>query len=53
MSTDQNTLKSVSFLSSTPSSCSIECAKSIAALVEELNIPEAKIELAFGVAAFL
>ena len=39
--------------SSMPSSCSIEATKSIAALVEELNIPEAKIGLASGVSAFL
>lgn len=45
--------ESVSLLSSTPNSCSVECAKSIAALVEDLNIPEAKIGLASGVAAFL
>jgi len=45
--------ESVSLLSSTPTSCSVECAKSIASLVEELNIPEAKIGLASGVAAFL
>lgn len=45
--------ESVSLLSSTPNSCSVDCAKSIAALVEELNIPEAKIGLASGVAAFL
>lgn len=45
--------ESVSLLSSTPNSCSVECAKSIASLVEELNIPEAKIGLASGVAAFL
>ncbi|XP_061348483.1 mevalonate kinase isoform X1 [Gastrolobium bilobum] len=40
-------------LSSTPTSCSVESAKSIAALVEELNIPEANIGLASGVSAFL
>ncbi|CAJ1960885.1 unnamed protein product [Sphenostylis stenocarpa] len=40
-------------LTSTPTSCSVENAKSIAALVEELNIPEAKIGLASGVSAFL
>lgn len=45
--------ESVSLLSSTPNSCSVECAKSIASLVEDLNIPEAKIGLASGVAAFL
>ncbi|KAF4361224.1 hypothetical protein F8388_018949 [Cannabis sativa] len=39
--------------SSTPTSCSIEAMKSIAALVEEQNIPEAKIFLASGVSAFL
>ncbi|XP_027349756.1 mevalonate kinase [Abrus precatorius] len=40
-------------LSFTPSSCSVENAKSIAALVEELDIPEAKFGLASGVSAFL
>ncbi|OAY44097.1 mevalonate kinase [Manihot esculenta] len=39
--------------SSTPTSCSIESIKSISALVEEKNIPEAKIALASGVSAFL
>lgn len=39
--------------SSTPVSCSMESAKSIAALIEEQNIPEAKIGLASGVSAFL
>ncbi|KAG6702095.1 hypothetical protein I3842_07G016900 [Carya illinoinensis] len=43
----------VSSLSPTPTSCSIETMKSIAALVEEQNIPEAKIGLATGVSAFL
>ncbi|KDP23529.1 hypothetical protein JCGZ_23362 [Jatropha curcas] len=38
---------------STPTSCSIESVKSISALVEEQNIPEAKIALASGIAAFL
>lgn len=42
-----------SLLSSKPTSCSIENMKSIAALVEEQNIPEAKIGLASGVSAFL
>ncbi|XP_030960524.1 mevalonate kinase [Quercus lobata] len=42
-----------SLLSSKPASCSIETMKSIAALVEEQNIPEAKIGLASGVSAFL
>lgn len=42
-----------SLLSSKPTSCSIENTKSIAALVEEQNIPEAKIGLASGVSAFL
>ncbi|KAM3752715.1 hypothetical protein ACB098_03G040400 [Castanea mollissima] len=42
-----------SLLSSKPTSCSIETMKSIAALVEEQNIPEAKIGLASGVSAFL
>lgn len=40
-------------LSSKPTSCSIETMKSIAALVEEQNIPEANIGLATGVSAFL
>ncbi|KAJ1417105.1 Ribosomal protein S5 domain 2-type fold, subgroup [Sesbania bispinosa] len=40
-------------LPSMPASCSVESAKSIAALVEEINIPEAKIGLASGVSAFL
>lgn len=39
--------------SSTPASCSIEATKSIAALVEEQNIPEAKIFLASGLSAFI
>ncbi|KAK4282818.1 hypothetical protein QN277_014147 [Acacia crassicarpa] len=39
--------------SSVPISCSVESSKSIAALVEEQNIPEAKIGLASGVSAFL
>ena len=38
---------------STPASCSLESIKSISALVEELNIPEAKIALASGISAFL
>ncbi|XP_062084719.1 mevalonate kinase [Humulus lupulus] len=38
---------------STPTSCSIDAMKSIAALVDEQNIPEAKIFLASGVSAFL
>jgi len=42
-----------SVLSCTPTSCSVEVAKSIAALVEELDIPEAKIGIASGVSAFL
>ncbi|XP_059437618.1 mevalonate kinase [Corylus avellana] len=42
-----------SSLSPTPTSCSIKSMKSIAALVEEQNIPEAKVELAAGVSAFL
>lgn len=42
-----------SSLSATPTSCSIESMKSIAALVEEQNIPEAKVELVAGVSAFL
>ncbi|KAL4372039.1 hypothetical protein S245_021515 [Arachis hypogaea] len=36
-----------------PPSCSVESAKSIASLVEGLNIPEAKIAIASGVSAFL
>ncbi|KAL2346866.1 hypothetical protein Fmac_000866 [Flemingia macrophylla] len=40
-------------LSSTPTSCSVENAKAIAALVDHLSIPEAKIGLASGVSAFL
>nr|AOV62770.1 mevalonate kinase [Morus alba] len=39
--------------SSIATSCSIETAKVLAALVEEQNIPEAKITLASGVSAFL
>ncbi|XP_054793405.1 LOW QUALITY PROTEIN: mevalonate kinase-like [Prosopis cineraria] len=39
--------------SSVPVSCSVESSKSIAALVEEQNIPEAKIGLASGISAFL
>ncbi|KAJ4719493.1 Mevalonate kinase [Melia azedarach] len=38
---------------STPTSCSVETIKCIAVLVEEQNIPEAKIGLASGVIAFL
>nr|AGS18028.1 mevalonate kinase [Picrorhiza kurrooa] len=38
---------------SSPSSCSLESLKAIAALVESLNIPEANIALASGVSAFL
>lgn len=38
---------------SSPTSCSRETLKSIAALAEEQNIPEAKTGLAAGVAAFL
>ncbi|KAK7332965.1 hypothetical protein VNO80_29722 [Phaseolus coccineus] len=45
--------ESAGLLSCTPTSCSVENAKTIAALVEELNIPEAKIGLAAGVSAFL
>lgn len=45
--------ESAALISSTPTSCSVESAKSIAALVEEQNIPEAKIGLASGVSAFL
>lgn len=39
--------------SSTPTSCSIESLKLLAVLVEEQNIPEAKIGLASGASAFL
>ncbi|XP_021624286.1 mevalonate kinase isoform X2 [Manihot esculenta] len=46
-------LSSLAAPSSTPTSCSIESVKSISALVEEQNIPEAKIALASGVSAFL
>ncbi|KAA8536881.1 hypothetical protein F0562_029359 [Nyssa sinensis] len=42
-----------SCLASSPTSCSPETIKSIAALVEEQNIPEAKIGLAAGVSTFL
>lgn len=45
--------ESATQLSSTPTSCSVENAKSIAALVEQLNIPEARIGIASGVSAFL
>ncbi|KAJ8436823.1 hypothetical protein Cgig2_032051 [Carnegiea gigantea] len=38
---------------STPKCCSIESLRAIASLVNELNIPEAKIALASGVSAFL
>eukprot|EP00262_Sarcandra_glabra_P004420 TRINITY_DN1543_c0_g1_i1.p1 TRINITY_DN1543_c0_g1~~TRINITY_DN1543_c0_g1_i1.p1 ORF type:complete len:387 (+),score=61.49 TRINITY_DN1543_c0_g1_i1:203-1363(+) len=38
---------------SQPRSCSAESMKSIVSLIEELNIPEAKIGLAAGVSAFL
>ncbi|XP_043695946.1 mevalonate kinase [Telopea speciosissima] len=40
-------------LPSQPMACSSECTESIAALVEEQNIPEAKVGLASGVLAFL
>ncbi|KAK6915559.1 GHMP kinase N-terminal domain [Dillenia turbinata] len=40
-------------VSSTPKSCLPESLKLIAALVEEKNIPEAKIGLAAGISAFL
>lgn len=39
--------------SSTPTSCSAESIKSLAILVEELNLPEANIGIAAGVLAFL
>ncbi|KAL2469189.1 Mevalonate kinase [Forsythia ovata] len=42
-----------SHTASSPSSCSLETIKEIAALVEEQNIPEAKIGLASGVSTFL
>ncbi|XP_044500447.1 mevalonate kinase-like isoform X2 [Mangifera indica] len=38
---------------STPTSCSTEAVRCIAALIEEQNFPEAKIGLATGVSAFL
>lgn len=38
---------------STPKTCSIESLRSLASLISELNIPEAKIALASGVSAFL
>ena len=38
---------------SSPTTCPAECLKSIASLVEDQNIPEVKIGLASGVAAFL
>lgn len=38
---------------SSPTSCSPEAMKLIAPLIEELNIPEAKITIAAGVSAFL
>ncbi|CAN7125458.1 unnamed protein product [Brassica rapa subsp. narinosa] len=38
---------------STPSSCSSQTLKSIAVLVEEQNIPEAKIQLSSGISTFL
>lgn len=40
-------------ISSSPTSCPAECLKSIGALVEEQNIPEAKFGLASGLSAFL
>lgn len=42
-----------SHAASSPLSCSFEATKAIASLVEEQNIPEAKIGLAAGVSAFL
>ncbi|CAI9102252.1 OLC1v1000493C1 [Oldenlandia corymbosa var. corymbosa] len=42
-----------SLSASSPTSCSLEITRAIAALVEEQNIPEAKIGLASGVSAFL
>ncbi|CAI9764292.1 unnamed protein product [Fraxinus pennsylvanica] len=42
-----------SHATSSPSSCSLETTKAIAALVEEQNIPEAKSGLASGVSTFL
>ncbi|KAF3538978.1 hypothetical protein F2Q69_00024887 [Brassica cretica] len=38
---------------STPASCSSQTLKSIAVLVEEQNIPEAKIQLSSGISTFL
>ncbi|KAG7021116.1 Mevalonate kinase [Cucurbita argyrosperma subsp. argyrosperma] len=38
---------------STPTPCPADCLKLMASLVEDQNIPEAKIELASGVSAFL
>ncbi|KAF1869604.1 hypothetical protein Lal_00017179 [Lupinus albus] len=45
--------ESATVLSSMPTSCSMESARAIAALVEELNIPEANFGLAPGISAFL
>lgn len=42
-----------SFSASSPTSCSLEITKAIAALVDEQNIPEAKTGLASGVSAFI
>ncbi|CAL0308572.1 unnamed protein product [Lupinus luteus] len=45
--------ESATVQSSMPTSCSMEAARAIAALVEEQNIPEAKFGLAPGISAFL
>ncbi|KAK7258844.1 hypothetical protein RIF29_24432 [Crotalaria pallida] len=45
--------ESAAVQSSTPTSCSVECARAIAALVEEQDIPEGKVGLASGISAFL
>nr|AEM42972.1 mevalonate kinase [Siraitia grosvenorii] len=42
-----------SAISSSPTSCPAECLRSIGALVEEQNIPEARTGLASGMSAFL
>ncbi|CAM8885305.1 unnamed protein product [Rhodiola kirilowii] len=49
----KDVLPSCTPISSTPKSCPQHSLKSIAPLVEEQNIPEAKIGLASGVSAFL
>ncbi|OIW17506.1 hypothetical protein TanjilG_22618 [Lupinus angustifolius] len=45
--------ESTTVFSSMPTSCSMESARAIAALVEQQNIPEAKFGLAPGISAFL